>query len=141
MRSAKSGMARCANPEITAPVLEESVFVMIREIMLDPAKLCARLVHANEETRTMERKLERQLKEIDERIRDLGSQKKRILGIGDEAITPSSQRQIFVRLPQARRRIMAQVMQAQVFNFARLDALRKTLNWPRQKETQSPRGP
>jgi hypothetical protein len=35
----------------------------------------------------MEHELERQLKEIDERIRDLGSQKKRILGIGDEAIT------------------------------------------------------
>jgi len=26
MHSAKSGMSRCANPEITAPVLEESVF-------------------------------------------------------------------------------------------------------------------
>jgi hypothetical protein len=75
----------------------------------------------------MERKLKRQLKEIDERIRDLGSQKKRILGIRDEAITAVTAAPIFVRLPEARRRMMAQVCRLRSLIFARLDALRKAL--------------
>ena len=73
--------SRCPNPEIASHLLENSVFAIIRETMTDPFKLRARLEYANKAERAVERQIAAQLKGIDTRIQQLGSEKKRILDL------------------------------------------------------------
>jgi hypothetical protein len=81
MHFARAGMTRCPNPEIASQPLEESVFAIMRDTMTDPFKLRARLQCASKEDRTVERQLDTELTGIERRIRELGSEKQRILDL------------------------------------------------------------
>jgi site-specific DNA recombinase len=72
---------RCRNPEVASHLLESCIFNMIKDTMTDPIKLKQCLEHAKEKARTTRFRMEKQLKEVDENIKDLGRQKKRILDL------------------------------------------------------------
>jgi site-specific DNA recombinase len=71
---------RCHNPEVSAAVLEPFVFSLVRDIMLDPSRIrsCMGLFA---KARTSELRIERQIDDIDTRLRAIEREKKRIVDI------------------------------------------------------------
>ena len=71
----------CRNPEIKAELIEGRVFAMVRDVMLDPAKLRACMEHFREDTRVAELRLEREVKAVDGRLQAVHEQKRRVIDI------------------------------------------------------------
>jgi hypothetical protein len=76
-----SGVKRCHNPEIKAELLEGRVLAMVREVMLDPAKLRKCMDFFREDARAAELRLEREVKAIEGRLEALHEKKRRIIDI------------------------------------------------------------
>lgn len=81
MHAKTSNPEKCTNPEVAAHLLETCVFAMIKETMLEPVKLQKCLEHAKERQSLTRLRMEKQLKAADQRIRELGRAKKRILDL------------------------------------------------------------
>jgi site-specific DNA recombinase len=72
---------RCHNPEVSAAVLEPFVFSLIRDIMLDPRRIRDSMDLFAQEARTSKRRIERQIEDINSRLRTIEREKKRIVDI------------------------------------------------------------
>ena len=81
MHSKNSAVARCHNKEIKAEALESRVFAMIRDVMLDPAKLRECMDFFKDDAQVAKRRLERRLKAIERRIQKVREEKTRIIDI------------------------------------------------------------
>jgi len=78
---AKNDPGRCGNPEIASHLLEDCVLRMIRETMAHPDKLKKCLEGASDKTHLTQARMEKKLKAVDDAIKDLKKQKKRILDL------------------------------------------------------------
>jgi site-specific DNA recombinase len=81
LHSKNSQINRCTNPEIKGTLLEGRVFAMVKEVMLDPAKLRECMDFFREDARAAELRLEKELKAIGGRLEALHEQKRRIIDI------------------------------------------------------------
>ena len=81
MHSKNSAVERCHNKEIKAEALESRVFAMIRDVMLDPAKLRECMDFFKDDAQVAKRRLERRLKAIERRIQKVREEKTRIIDI------------------------------------------------------------
>jgi site-specific DNA recombinase len=75
----RSQIQRCRNPEVSTHLLEEKVFEMIHDTMLDPKKLDAS-IEATTEGASYRRKA-RHLARIESELRSLGEQKRRMVDL------------------------------------------------------------
>ena len=75
------GIKKCHNKEIKSQILEDKVFTMIREWMLDPAKLRECMDFFRGKTQAAQLRVERRLKRIDELIKELALKKKRVIDL------------------------------------------------------------
>ena len=81
MHSKNSAVERCHNKEIKAEALEGRVFAMIRDVMLDPAKLRECMDFFKDDAQVAGRRVKRRLKAIELRLGTLDDEKRRILDI------------------------------------------------------------
>jgi len=58
VHSKKTGVKRCENPEVSSPLLEATVFEMVKQTMLDPMTSRPRLDQVNETRQATERRLD-----------------------------------------------------------------------------------
>jgi hypothetical protein len=72
---------RCHNPEVSAAVLEPFIFSLIQDTLLDPQRIRACMGLFAQKEGTVERLIERQIEEIDSRLRAIDREKKRIVDI------------------------------------------------------------
>jgi hypothetical protein len=72
---------KCHNKEIKSEILEAKTFTMIREWMLDPAKLRECMDFFRGKTQAAQLRVERRLKRIDELIKENTLKKKRVIDL------------------------------------------------------------
>jgi DNA invertase Pin-like site-specific DNA recombinase len=81
LHSKNSQINRCTNPEIKGSLLEGRVLAMVKEVMLDPAKLRECMDFFREDAHAAELRLKREVKAIGGRLEALHEQKRRIIDI------------------------------------------------------------
>jgi site-specific DNA recombinase len=81
LHSKNSQISRCTNREIKGPLLEGRVLAMVKDVMLDPAKLRERMDFFREDARAAELRLEKEVKAINGRLEALHEQKRRIIDL------------------------------------------------------------
>ena len=81
MHSKRSDMVRCRNSQVKAEFLEECVFEMIGDIVLDPKRIREHMDFFKEKGRKAQMKLEGRLKSIEAGITEIGDEKRRIIDI------------------------------------------------------------
>jgi site-specific DNA recombinase len=81
LHSKNSQISRCTNSEIKGPLLEARVLAMVKEVMLDPAKLRECMDFFREDARAAELRLEKEVKAIGGRLEALHEQKRRIIDL------------------------------------------------------------
>ena len=68
LHSQNSDISRCTNPEIKGTLLEGRVLAMVKDVMLDPAKLREGMDFFREDARAAELRLEKELNAINGRL-------------------------------------------------------------------------
>jgi site-specific DNA recombinase len=81
LHSKNSQINRCTNPEVKGTLLEARVVAMVKEIVLDPARLRECMDFFREDARAAELRLEKEVKAINGRLEALHEQKRRIIDI------------------------------------------------------------
>jgi hypothetical protein len=81
LHSKNSDVKRCDNPEIKGTLLEGRVLAMVKEVMLDPAKLRECMDFFREDARAAELRLEKEVKAVNGRLEALHEQKRRIIDL------------------------------------------------------------
>ncbi len=81
LHSKNSQINRCTSREIKGALLEGRVLAMVKDVMLDPAKLRACMDFFREDARAAELRLENELKAISGRLEALHEQKRRIIDL------------------------------------------------------------
>jgi site-specific DNA recombinase len=81
MHSKQSNITRCHNPQVKAEYLENCVFEMIRETMLDKNKIRTCMDFFKEKGRKAQLKLEGRLKKIEHEIMEFETRKRRIIDV------------------------------------------------------------
>jgi site-specific DNA recombinase len=76
-----SGIKRCRNPQVRAELIEGKVLEMVKDIMLDPARLRGCMDYFRDDRQAAEATLQKELKAIDARLATLHEQKRRIVDI------------------------------------------------------------
>ena len=65
---ARTSYRRCANPEISARIIEPLVWNIIGSVMVDPARIRLYMEPTTNNPRSSERRIRRQVKEVDRRL-------------------------------------------------------------------------
>jgi site-specific DNA recombinase len=81
LHSKSSGVQRCTSRQIKGTLLEGRVLAMVKEVMLDPAKLRECMDFFREDARAAELRLEKQVKAVNGRLEALHEQKRRIIDL------------------------------------------------------------
>jgi site-specific DNA recombinase len=81
LHSRNSQIDRCTGREIKGTLLEGRVIAMVKEVMLDPAKLRECMDFFREDARAAELRLEKEVKAINGRLEALHEQERRIIDI------------------------------------------------------------
>jgi hypothetical protein len=76
-----SGIKRCHNPQIKADLLETKVLEMVKEVMLEPARLRQSMPYFRDDRQAAEVRLQKELKAVDARLSALHEQKRRVIDI------------------------------------------------------------
>jgi hypothetical protein len=76
-----SGIKRCRNPQVRAELIERKVLEMVKDVMLDPARLRESMNYFRDDRQAAEMTLQKELKAVDARLAALHEQKRRIVDI------------------------------------------------------------
>ena len=81
LHAKQSQIKRCHNPQIKGSLAEGRVLAMVRDVLLDPAKLRMHVDFYKEDARKAEARIEKELRSIDDQLRTVEQQKRRIVDV------------------------------------------------------------